>query len=65
MNCYVCASGQRQAPAVAVCRHCFVGLCIDHLAESRGFTAGGMSTACAHVLPRTEPSETRQAASAP
>jgi hypothetical protein len=63
MNCYECATQQRQTPAVAICKHCSVGLCMDHLAESRGFSAGGMRVACPHLLPTADESNTTRAAS--
>lgn len=60
MNCYVCATRERQTSAVAICRHCQVGLCMDHLAEARRFSAGGMRYACAHVLPPAEGAASRR-----
>ena len=31
MNCFECAKANDTVPAVAVCEHCGVGLCLDHL----------------------------------
>lgn len=53
MDCYVCARNGTAAPAVAVCRNCFVGLCITHLAEAQGHQVGGTKLACQHVLPKS------------
>ncbi len=50
MNCYVCARNGTAAPAVAVCRNCFVGLCIIHLAEAQGHQVGGTKITCQHGL---------------
>jgi hypothetical protein len=33
MNCYVCDSMGRAADAVAICRHCGVALCREHVDE--------------------------------
>ncbi len=53
MNCYVCARNGTAAPAVAVCRNCFVGLYIIHLAEAQGHQVGGTKITCQHVLPKS------------
>ena len=52
MDCFECAKANETAAAVGVCRHCGVGLCLDHLAAAREFTVGGTSYACPHALPR-------------
>jgi hypothetical protein len=31
MNCYVCDSHERATEAVAICPHCGIGLCRDHV----------------------------------
>lgn len=54
MNCYVCTQHGQPEPAVALCRHCQVGLCSPHLAESRKHSQGGMHWTCNHDL-RSEP----------
>ena len=35
MNCFECAKANDTVPAVGVCRHCGVGLCLDHLIEAQ------------------------------
>lgn len=52
MNCFECAKVHDAVPAVGVCRHCGVGLCLDHLAEAAEFRAGGTLYGCGHVVPR-------------
>ena len=34
MNCFECAKANDTVPAVGVCQHCGVGLCLDHLIEA-------------------------------
>ena len=34
MNCFECAKANDTVPAVGVCQHCNVGLCLDHLIEA-------------------------------
>ena len=52
MNCYMCDSTGRVAAAVAICHHCGVALCREHLDEDllssrpQGHTQGG----CTHHL---------------
>jgi hypothetical protein len=50
MQCYVCAVAQQTAPAVAICKVCSVGLCMEHHAENaQRLGPGGMfSYACLH-----------------
>ena len=36
MNCFECAKVNDTVAAVGVCRHCGVGLCLDHLIEAHG-----------------------------
>jgi hypothetical protein len=51
MNCYVCATDGRPEVAVALCRVCMVGLCLDHLRDAASHTgSGGMSLNCAHKV---------------
>jgi Uncharacterized protein conserved in archaea (DUF2180) len=51
MNCYVCDAAQHENAAVAICQHCGVALCREHLGvdllmpRARGMTRGG----CAHA----------------
>ena len=51
MNCFECAKAHDAVPAVGVCRHCGVGLCLDHLIEARDYRVGGTTYGCAHTLP--------------
>jgi hypothetical protein len=51
MNCFECAKARGTIPAVGVCQHCGVGLCLDHLVEARGFRVGGTLYGCSHELP--------------
>ncbi len=55
MNCFECAMANDVVQAVGLCRHCGVGLCIDHLIEARDFRVGGTNFGCAHTLPSTSP----------
>jgi len=49
MQCYECASRNTETPAVGICRHCMVGLCLHHLADSqRSFTSENPGTGCKH-----------------
>jgi hypothetical protein len=51
MNCFECAKVNDDVAAVGVCRHCGVGLCLDHLVEARGYRVGGTLYGCGHQLP--------------
>lgn len=53
MNCFECAKLNDSVPAVGVCRRCGVGLCLDHLVETRGYRVGGTLFACDHEVPDT------------
>lgn len=59
MNCYVCRREGRTEPAVALCRYCWVGLCLNHLAEAQEHTTGGMHYDCPHQLPKLSSQERR------
>lgn len=49
MICYVCATRDTREEAVALCKHCNAGLCLDHLRETAaGPHAGGVSLGCGH-----------------
>ena len=50
MLCYICSTSRRERPSVALCRHCLVGLCLDHLAQSLELGPGGMRVGCRHDL---------------
>ncbi len=55
MNCFECAKAHDTVPAVGLCRHCSVGLCLDHLIEARNYRLGGTTFGCAHALPNLKP----------
>jgi len=55
MNCFECAKTKDAVPAVGLCQHCGVGLCLDHLVEAHGFRVGGTLFGCAHSMPSTIP----------
>ncbi len=50
MNCYVCATRGTDRSAVALCPHCFVGLCLAHVAEAQRPGPGGLQLGCRHGL---------------
>lgn len=50
MLCYCCATQGADRPAVALCRDCGAGLCLEHLSETaRRFAAGHMLETCHHA----------------
>ena len=55
MNCFECAKANDAVPAVSICGHCGVGLCIDHLVEARQYRVGGTLLGCGHEMPRVKP----------
>jgi hypothetical protein len=55
MNCFECAKANDGVPAVATCKHCGVGLCLEHLVEACKFRVGGTLMACPHDLPSLKP----------
>lgn len=55
MNCFECAKANDAVPAVAMCEHCGVGLCLDHLVEAREYRVGGTLWGCPHDLPALKP----------
>jgi len=55
MNCFECAKANDTVAAVAVCDHCGVGLCLDHLVEAREYRVGGTIWGCPHELPAVKP----------
>ena len=61
VDCYVCVTAGGKETAVAICRHCYVALCITHLAELelQGVNPGGMST-CDHKMPNSRVTEPEQ-----
>lgn len=52
MNCFECAKTGETAAAVAICQHCGVGLCFDHLISAERFSVGGTHEGCGHEIPR-------------
>lgn len=52
MDCYVCACEGEEKKAVALCRHCSVALCMNHLEDLQTHTQGGMRYGCKHRVPR-------------
>ncbi len=55
MNCFECAKTHDSVPAVGLCQHCSVGLCLDHLIEARAFHIGGTNYGCPHTCPDVKP----------
>lgn len=58
MNCFECARRGSTTVAVAICRYCNAGLCLDHMREAAvDRSRGGLQTACSHMTwdpsPRT------------
>jgi hypothetical protein len=50
MNCFECAKDGSTNAAVALCRHCNAGLCMDHLRDSAtDRSRGGLQTTCRHT----------------
>jgi hypothetical protein len=49
MHCYVCAEEGVDRPAVALCRACSAGLCLDHLREAAAhFASDHILASCQH-----------------
>jgi len=54
MYCYVCAEHGVDRPAVALCRSCSAGLCVEHLRETAArFESDNILAACHHDTWRT------------
>ena len=52
MICYVhFRESGSEVHAVAMCKNCGVGLCIEHFAELQVSKPGGMDYGCPHVMP--------------
>ena len=50
MNCFECARSGSTAVAVAICRYCNAGLCLDHVRDAAtDRSRGGLQTACSHT----------------
>lgn len=54
MNCFECAKANDTVAAVGTCRHCGVGLCLDHLIETHAFHVGGTVYGCPHEIPQAK-----------
>jgi hypothetical protein len=52
MICYVHAREGLAVHAVATCKSCGVGVCLEHLTEMQANRPGGMEIGCSHVLPQ-------------
>jgi hypothetical protein len=50
MNCFECAKTNTVVPAAGVCRHCNVGLCVEHLLEANAHRVGGTTFGCPHTV---------------
>jgi hypothetical protein len=50
MNCFECAKTNTAVAAVGVCRHCDVGLCLEHLLEANAYRVGGTTFGCPHTV---------------
>ena len=49
MNCYVCATRGQTVPAVASCKKCAAGLCLEHVREAALHRAASERIfACSH-----------------
>jgi hypothetical protein len=49
MYCYVCTKHGVDRPAVALCRSCSAGLCVEHLRETAArFESDNILAACHH-----------------
>jgi hypothetical protein len=48
MNCFECATTGSDRTAVALCRHCNAGLCLDHLREAASVQSRGVTNNCSH-----------------
>lgn len=55
MNCFECAKTSDTITAVGTCKHCSVGLCLDHLIEAREYRVGGTTYGCPHEIPHVKP----------
>jgi hypothetical protein len=55
MICFECAKTSEVEPAVAVCQHCGVGLCFEHLVVATRQLVGGTHEGCRHEIPQYAP----------
>ena len=61
MNCFECAKREEATVAVAICQHCGVALCFEHLVESTHALVGGTHEGCRHDIPVVAPAVSRRA----
>jgi hypothetical protein len=54
MDCYECAIRGKAVAAVAMCKHCGVGMCLEHFLVAHDYRLSGTTYGCRHYLP-TEP----------
>ena len=54
MNCFECAKVNDTVAAVALCQHCGVGVCLDHLVEAHEFTVGATHYGYPHEIPHVK-----------
>lgn len=64
MICFECAKVNETSAAVAVCQHCGVGLCFEHLVEATHTLVGGTHEGCRHKVPVVAPAGSRRAETA-
>jgi hypothetical protein len=55
MHCFECAKAGTTVAAVAICRHCGVALCFEHLVEADRWSIAGTHEGCRHVVPAVAP----------
>jgi hypothetical protein len=64
MNCFECATASETTAAVAICQHCGVGLCFEHLVEATHVLVGGTHEGCRHEVPLAAPAANGRAETA-
>ncbi len=60
MNCYECAVQGEAVAAVAVCKNCGVGMCLEHFLSAHDYRASGTTYGCRHHLPAKPQGGTRK-----
>ena len=50
MTCYVHAVSGSEVSAVAICRNCGVGLCLEHVQNLQAHRPGGSELGCNHMM---------------
>ena len=51
MKCYVCALKEIETEAIALCKSCQVGLCLEHLQEDYESYRASPKYSCTHIFP--------------